>query len=311
MTVCRSCRQSGRGTAVSTTGTSQWSPKGAVLRASESAPASLVRVATELVHDFRRLEPFDRAMTLAAQAFTSIFPLVMTTLAVVGDRGAEALGEHLQNALALPPSTTSALVDAQADGTTGQAATFGVLSLLIVLLSATSLSRALTRVYAKAWGVRVPGWSTGWRWIAAVVGIAACTVLLQAVQHPASGDELATTGALVLTLVGNALLWTWVPWLLLARQVTVRKLLPGGVLMGAASVALYFASRLYMPRALDHADDKYGELGVAFTFIGWLFCVAFVLIVTTALGRAVAGRNADGPPVQDREAVARVPGAQS
>ena len=41
--------------------------------------------------------------------------------------------------------------------TSDQAATFGLLSLLIVLVSATSFSRALTRMYAKAWSVPSPG----------------------------------------------------------------------------------------------------------------------------------------------------------
>ena len=33
---------------------------------------------------------------------------------------------------------------------------------------------------------------------------------------------------------------------------------------------------------------KFGELGVAFTYIGWLFCVAFVLIVATVMGAVLA-----------------------
>jgi len=70
-----------------------------------------------------------------------------------------------------------------------------------------------------------------------------------------------------------------VPWLYLA---------PGGALMGAASVALHFASRIYMPSALSYADSHFGELGVAFTCIGWLFAVAFVLITATVVGVVVA-----------------------
>jgi membrane protein len=58
--------------------------------------------------------------------------------------------------------------------------------------------------------------------------------------------------------------------------------------MGVASVALHFASRIYMPSALGYADSHYGELGVAFTCIGWLFAVAFVLITATVVGVVVA-----------------------
>ena len=70
---------------------------------------------------------------------------------------------------------------------------FTVLSLLLVLLSATSFSRALTRMYAKAWSVRGPGWRSPWRWIAAIVAITACTVTLQAVHRAASGNAAAAS----------------------------------------------------------------------------------------------------------------------
>ena len=154
-------------------------------------------------------------------------------------------------------------------------------------MSATSFSRALTRMYAKAWSVRGPGWRSPWRWIAAIVAITACTVALQVAQRTASGIGW-TAGALLLTCAVNTVLWTWVPSVLLAAEVPWRWLAPGGLLMGVATVALYFASRVYMPSALSYADQQFGELGVAFTCIGWLFAVAFVLIVATVLGVVVA-----------------------
>ncbi len=43
-----------------------------------------------------------------------------------------------------------------------------------------------------------------------------------------------------------------------------------------------------MPPALSYAARTFGELGVAFTAIGWLFAVAFVLIVATVLGAVMA-----------------------
>ena len=43
-----------------------------------------------------------------------------------------------------------------------------------------------------------------------------------------------------------------------------------------------------MPSAMNYADSHFGELGVAFTCIGWLFAVAFVLIVATVVGVVVA-----------------------
>jgi membrane protein len=261
-----------------------------------------------LVQEFQRLEPFDRAMTLAAQAFTSIFPLVISAFSVLGLSESGQLGARLADALALPEGTAAALEDIRGEPS-GQVATFTALSLLIVLLSATSFSRALTRMYAKTWSVRAPGWRrSGWRWIAAIVAIASCTVALQVVERAARGSEAAVAGAVLLVLAVNSVLWTWVPSVLLARQVSWRLLALGGVFMGAASVVLTFASRIYLPVALKHAGDRYGELGVAFTLIGWLFAVAFVLICATVLGsvlsrepgplaRLLARRASAGPAI--------------
>jgi membrane protein len=272
----------------STSGRSwSWRARDTLLRAERRSPPSLVRFALAVVRQMNRLEPFDRAMTLAAQAFTSIFPLVIVTFSLLPRDDSDRLGSRVAHALALPENTQSALSGAFPDDSE-QATTFGVLSLLIVLISATSFSRAMTRMYAKVWSVRGPGWRSPWRWIAAIVAIASCTVALQVVLHVASGSTGWMTGALLLNVAVNTVLWTWVPSVLLAAEVPWRLLVPGGLLMGVASIATYFVSRVYLPSAMDYADRHYGELGVAFTSIGWLFCVAFVLIVVSVVGAVVA-----------------------
>ena len=257
-----------------------------LLQAQRRSPPSLVRFALAVVRQMNRLEPFDRAMTLAAQAFTSIFPVVIAAFSVLPQDDSGRLGGRLAQALALPENTQSALANAFPQDSE-QATTFGVLSLLIVLISATSFSRAMTRMYAKVWSVRGPGWRSPWRWIAAILAITSCTVALQIAQRTASGLGW-TASALLLTAAVNTVLWTWVPSVLLAAEVPWRYLAPGGALMGVATVALYFASKVYMPSALSYADQHFGELGVAFTCIGWLFAVAFVLIVATVVGVVVA-----------------------
>jgi membrane protein len=272
----------------STSGRSwSWRARHTLLRAQRRSPPSLVRFALAVVNQMQRLEPFDRAMTLAAQAFTSIFPVVIVTFSLLPHDESGRLGGRVAQALALPENTRSALAGAFPEDAE-QATTFGVLSLLIVLVSATSFSRALTRMYAKLWSVRGPGWSSPWRWIAVIVAIASCTVALQVAQRAASGSVRWLAGALLLTLAVNAVLWTWVPSVLLAAEVPWRLLAPGGLLTGVATVATYFASRVYMPSAMEYADRHFGELGVAFTSIGWLFAVAFVLIVASVVGAVVA-----------------------
>jgi membrane protein len=257
------------------------------MRAKDRSPPSLARFVMRMVQDFERLEPFDRAMTLAAQAFTSIFPLVIAALSLVPQPDAGRLRNLVAQWLSLPPSTRSLLEEALPE-LQQQSAGFGLLGLLIVLVSATSFSRALTRMYARAWSVPGPGWRNPWRWIAAIVAIAASTLALQALWYVAedSGSQLAAV-ALFVFLV-NTVLWTWVPSILLVKQIAWILLLPGGLIMGVASLALHLANQVYVPSALAYASVRFGDLGVAFTYIGWLFAVAFVLITATVVGRVLA-----------------------
>ena len=129
------------------------------------------------LHDLMAIEPFDRAMTLAAQAFVSIFPLLITWAAFVDD-GTDSVGGQFAERLHLSESV-AAVLDQSLPADTEASTTFGVISLLIVLISATSLSRALGRMYAKAWHVPPSGWGDGWRWLVVIVAICAAAVATQ------------------------------------------------------------------------------------------------------------------------------------
>jgi membrane protein len=254
------------------------------LRRAEQAPRPVLRIAKTFLREMTNIEPFDRAMTLAAQAFTSIFPLLITVAAIRND-GDGNISDDIATSLSLPDSMATAL-DQVLPSDTGQVAAFGIISVLIVLISATSFSRALGRMYAKAWHVPPSGWLGGWRWVAVIVTICAMTILTHLINY--SADELTQyVAALSVTFLLNILLWTVVPWLLLVGRVSLVRLLPAAALMGVGSVGLTVASRIYMPYALRAGSEHFGALGIAFTLIGWLFVVSFVLVIATVLGAVI------------------------
>jgi membrane protein len=259
--------------------------RAAVDGARRKAPPPVLRIVTRTADGLQHVEPFDRGMTLAAQAFTSIFPLVIAIAALLPDSSGD-LPDRISDALGIPDSSRAALEQALPAHPDTRGA-FGIIGLLIVVVSATSFSRALARMYGKVWGVTPPGWTGGWRWVAALFGVALTSVTLRALYLLSSG-LYATVGQLLLTLVGNSLLWTWAPWLLLARQVAWRRLLPGGVIMGLCTVGTSIASGIYLPRALVSASRQFGALGIAFTYIGWLFVIAFALVCSAVLGAVLA-----------------------
>jgi membrane protein len=255
--------------------------------ARRKTPPPLLRIVTRTAAGLQAIEPFDRAMTLAAQTFTSVFPLIIAVAALLPS-GSQSLPDRVSDGLGLPDSSRAVLelvLPTQPD-TRGA---FGVLGLIIVVFSATSLSRALARMYAKVWQVPpTAGLTNGWRWVAVLFGVALTFITVRALYSVSHGNTYGTAGTLLLTLILNSLLWIWAPWLLLARGVSWRRLLPGGVIMGGCTVVTSIAGGVYLPRALVSASHQFGALGIAFTYIGWLFIVAFVLVCTTVLGAALA-----------------------
>jgi membrane protein len=259
-------------------------------RLADRLPATVLRMITTTIRDFRDLEVLDRAMTLAAQAFTSIFPLIIA-IAAVRPGQSDSLGDDLADILSSPEASRRVLEEAL-PGEPRTVGAFGLLGLLIVLVSATSFSRALARMYARIWHVAPPGRLRGaWRWVATLIAIATALVVLGLLQrlwqHVPVDNLLDGLSSFALTTV----IWVWAPWVLLAGQVAWRRLLPGGVLMGVGTGLISVGSQVYLPRALSSAARQYGALGIAFTYISWLFVVMTVLIGTTLVGAVVVGHR--------------------
>jgi membrane protein len=246
-----------------------------------------------------QLQIFDRAMTLAAQAFTSIFPVLILVGAVLGRR----LSNQLAELLNLPPASRSVLTDAMSHA--GLSA-FGVFGALVVLLSSTGLARALTRAYASVWGIAgsPKGPRAAWRWLTVVLALAVFLVGTRMLGRFTDLLPLPHLASALLLLLADCALSVFMPWLLLGGAIPMRRLLPGGVVFALIMVVVRPAGSVYLPRALQTSADRYGTIGVAFTYIGWLYIVAFCLLLAAVLGRVLLPRPdpADDQPQDDEAA---------
>ena len=88
---------------------------------------------------------------------------------------------------------------------------------------------------------------------------------------------------LAVSALAGFLIWTSVPWLLLDRRVTWRRLIPAGALTAVCSSVYGIASTVYMPRLLETYSQRYGLFGVTLALIGWLVCIAFIVVAATAI----------------------------
>jgi membrane protein len=230
-----------------------------------------------------RIELFDRSMTIAAQFFTSVFPILIVLASWFG-----ADGNELSDALSVPDKTEEILE--QALGSTPDNATFGVLGTLIVFASATSLSRALTRAFAAMWDLPRPHikLTSAWRWLAVVLALALALVTARALSRFVSDIPPATFWELTAASLFDVAIGVFVPWLLMAGQVSPRRILPGALIFAAVMVFVRPASSAWLPRALELSADRYGAIGVAFTYLAWLYVVSFCFLASNVLGKVVA-----------------------
>ncbi len=230
-----------------------------------------------------RVQIFDRSMTLAAQAFTSIFPIIILLGAMLGPTDSKRLVELAH----IPQASRSVLEDAWSQ--TGFSA-FGVVGTVVVLLSSTGLARALTRAYSAVWGVRQTpvGPVATWRWLVSVLTVAASLIGTRLLSYLTDALPLPNLWAAILPPISDLGVAVLLPWLLLGGAVPARMLAPGGLAFSAVMLVVRPVGSVYLPHALESSADRYGSIGVAFTYIGWLYVMSFCLLLTAVLGEVVA-----------------------
>lgn len=247
---------------------------------------ALGRLLTRTLTGLVRIEPFDRAMTLAAQAFTSVLPVIIL-IAVLRPRRPDDLGSMIAEQFNLPPSTQETLLESLPEAAEASAS-FGLFGALVVLLSATSFSRALERMYARVWDVSRPGLHGAWRWLAALLAVVVALAIIRFTRGVLGGLPYHVLWQAAATAVVWGVVWTLVPWLLLKGQVALRLMAAGGIPTGMALALAGLSGSIYLPIALQAGARQFGALGIAFTYIGWLFVVSMIVVVGAVLGHAAA-----------------------
>ncbi len=242
------------------------------------------RVALGTAGSLARIEIFDRAMTVAAQIFTSVFPLLIMAATWLDTSRADELAESIQ-----VPEPTRDVLQPAIDAT-GTSSAFGIVGTIVVLISATSLSRAITRAYVAIWGIERPKTNVGdaWRWLAAVVTLAVSVVVSHYIVVASAGLPPPSFWSALASSAVFGTIAAFVPWLLLAGRVPSRSLAPGAIIFAGCLLLAHPVSSRYLDLALRSSAERFGSIGVAFTYLAWLYAVSFVLLGTAALGQVIA-----------------------
>jgi len=243
------------------------------------------RLVVRALRDIRELELFDRAMTLAAQAFTSILPILIVAGSLRGSLNPEADALFAQS-LNLDDQTAQLVAESMPQQTGGVTVT-QVVGALLLIIAATSFARALERCFRRIWRTPRASIRFAWRWVAAIVAIVIGIVLVAGTRYVVRGTgALSAVGFIVESVIWGVLWWI-ASWIVINRSVSLRALLPGSALAGLGFALAAVIGRVYLPGVLDSSADQFGILGLAFAYIGWLFVLMAVFLVAATIGRVI------------------------
>jgi membrane protein len=258
----------------------QWAEHPRVRRAVEwirkSLPGRIVVASLEI-----RL--YDRALTLAGQAFIALVPMLIIVATLLSGSGALALGDWLIGRFALTDASADAVHSLFARPPSASGG-LTILSVLTVLVSASSFARSVQRTYETAWQLPARGLR---RAINGVQGAWLLILVLAALAYLAGlADRLP--GGLIVVAVAQACValpgWWLASWLLLTRRVAWRLVLPGAVVSALGQVLVGVAEARYVPHLIERNAERYGVIGVAIALISWLVVIALLIVVSAVVG---------------------------
>ncbi|MER6065338.1 YhjD/YihY/BrkB family envelope integrity protein [Streptomyces sp. NPDC001792] len=261
-------------------------------------------VVTHLADRMVSVNIFDSATRLAAQCFLTAVPLLFVFAACAPGAVRDQLIASVTAVFGLT-GTSRAELDQALQPTSGDLKqTTGVVGGLMVLLSATAVSRAMQRLCKRAWEIPRTGTRIApWRWLAWLALWLGVLVLQGPLRE---GFGAGAWLGIPLTWVSQVGLWWWTQHLLLGGLVGWKPLLPGALITATVLTALAMTARLYMPRALDRALADYGSVGSVFVLLSWLIVVCVAAAVAVSAGAVLAqepflaGRLGSPPPRRDR-----------
>jgi uncharacterized BrkB/YihY/UPF0761 family membrane protein len=242
--------------------------------------------ALRAVHRFQRIAGFDRAVALASSALTALTPLAVVSGAVLTHIGGKDIADRIIERYDLTGGGAEAVrnVFSPAGGTSTSVGVVGALLLVVAVLSFT---RAVQRLFEQTWeldplGVR--NTLNGLRWAFAFVAYVVATGWIHVLVGRGGLDIAASLLALPLTTV----FLVWGAWILSARRIDWRNLVPFGIIASALTAVYSVGASVYVPHLFSTYATRYGVIGAVFAMISTLFCVMLVVVGSAALGREVS-----------------------
>src|SRR6476660_6742423 len=180
-----------------------------------------------VVNRFQKVAGFDRAIALASAALTATIPLLIVTSAVASELGGKGTADRIIDRYELTGGGAEAIRDVFAPPT-GTSTSVGLLGFLFFLVAVLSFSRAVQRLFEQTWelpALSVRNTFNGLLWIGGISVYLACSGLL----HGELGHRRVDLAPTVLEVPLSAVFLVWSGWVLSAKRIPWRALIPFGV----------------------------------------------------------------------------------
>lgn len=243
-------------------------------------------VITGIVDRLVAVNIFDSATRIAAQCFLTAVPLLFVLSAYAPEALQEQVTTSITTVFGLTGQAKAEVERTFQPPSEDLRQATGVVGGLMVLLSATAVSRAVQRLCRRAW--QMPRSRTKvapWRWLA-WIGLWLAALVVQGLLH--NGFGLGAALGFPIVLLMQALMWWWTQHLLLGGAVPWGPLLPGALITAVAVSGLSVTAHFYMPRALNRALTDYGSSGSVFVLLSWLIVVCVAVAIALSVGAVLS-----------------------
>jgi membrane protein len=238
------------------------------------------------VEHFVGVQGVDRAMAVAALAFSALIPMLIVYTTVVPQPDGEDFAQDIIDRFDLEGSAAESVSQAFTAPTSLEDSLSGI-GIVLTIVAALSFTRALQRVYESAYNLEVRGMrgtQSGLLWLLIVAIFSTANELVR---------DLFDSGVagVVVALVTSATLWTLTPYILLGRRIAWQQLLPGAIFAAVGMTCLSASSVVWFPPTVEASAEQYGAIGVAFSMLSWLVAAGFVLVISATGGAVAVGRG--------------------
>ena len=236
------------------------------------------------------------SFAFAALAVLSAFPFLAVTSAALGGD----IRRVIVSRMGLDPQATRDLDGLIATGDKA-VATLTWLSAIVLVLGAIGMASTLQKWYERIYEQPCPKGLLRHS-VYQLAGVAAFTLYISFQvelfdqARPVGGRPLI----FLLTFVTTTLFWWWSAYMLLYRQIPLRRLLPAGVATGACLTGLGVVSSFTFSDQVTSGQQSYGPAGVVIALITFLVGFGVCLHAGAVFGRMWNERQDERAAIDSR-----------